>query len=119
MRRRERWEHGLPEPEMPKEFECPIMKGTMKDPVVAADGSTYERDDIAHWLRVGNTSPITNEALQNKDLIPNTALKILIRDWPAKEHKRLMMLKRKVESPADQQKARDLMAPTASQDTSK
>jgi hypothetical protein len=40
----------------------------MRDPVVAADGFTYERSVIERWLRSNDTSPITNETLADKTL---------------------------------------------------
>ena len=51
----------------------------MKDPVMAADGYTYERVAIEQWLATGaGTSPKTNELLENEKLLPNKALKALI-----------------------------------------
>ena len=34
-----------------EEFLCPISKDVMEDPVVAADGITYERSTIEKWIR--------------------------------------------------------------------
>merc|ERR1711920_102014 len=92
-RRKERQEKGIPEPEMPREYTCPIMMETMVDPVLAADGHTYERSSIERWLRDHRTSPKTNEVLANRELIANIALRVAICDWPAKEHARLVALK--------------------------
>ena len=41
----------------------------MQDPVVAADGYSYEKSAIGEWLKNNNTSPITNEILSNKTLL--------------------------------------------------
>ena len=65
----------------PNDFECPILFEMMKDPVLAADGFSYERSAIEAWLRSHNTSPKTNEPLVHKNLIPNLTLKALINDW--------------------------------------
>eukprot|EP00727_Mastigamoeba_balamuthi_P004697 m51a1_g14225 putative u-box domain-containing protein 54 (368) ;mRNA; f:195413-196583 len=66
------------------EFLCPITLEVMQDPVVAADGFTYEREAIATWIRTGRrTSPCTNLPLEHTDLVPNHALAAIIRDWAA------------------------------------
>jgi len=62
------------------EFLCPIKMELMKDPVVAADGHSYERTAIEEWLRNHNNSPMTNKALPHKKLVPNIALGTLIKD---------------------------------------
>lgn len=67
--------------QIPKEFFCPITKEIMTDPVVAADGFTYERSAILEWLEGGNTrSPMTNEELEHALLMPNVTLRNMIRE---------------------------------------
>lgn len=39
------------------EFSCPITRELMRDPVIAADGHTYDREAIEMWLRNHDTSP--------------------------------------------------------------
>jgi hypothetical protein len=62
-------------------FRCPIGLGFMKDPVVAADGHTYERKQIEAWFASPQfsdlpvKSPKTNVPLEHTMLIPNHALK--------------------------------------------
>jgi hypothetical protein len=46
----------------------------MRDPVVAADGHTYERNAIARWLRTSDKSPLTGSELPHKNLVPNYML---------------------------------------------
>jgi DNA-binding beta-propeller fold protein YncE len=58
-------------------FECVLME----DPVVAADGHTYNRFDIENWLKQHNTSPLTNEPLEHKILIPNIDKRRQINAW--------------------------------------
>ena len=41
------------------------------DPVLAADGFTYERYAITDWWKQHNTSPTTNMVMHHKELIPN------------------------------------------------
>ena len=51
----------------------------MSDPVIAADGHTYERSAIERWLRQGKlVSPLTNFPLKSKDLYTNYALRARI-----------------------------------------
>jgi hypothetical protein len=51
----------------------------MRDPVVAADGHTYERAAIQRWFKGHNTSPVTNVPVPHKHLNPNIALRAIIR----------------------------------------
>ncbi|PWA34620.1 U-box domain-containing protein kinase family protein [Artemisia annua] len=68
--------------EIPHYFVCPIFQETMQDPVVAADGFTYEAEAIKGWLDSGhNTSPMTNLELANSNLVPNHALRSAIQEW--------------------------------------
>ncbi len=53
---------------------CPISGQPMKEPVVAADGHTYEKKAITRWLRTSNISPLTGQDLPHKELIPNYLL---------------------------------------------
>ena len=54
------------------------MQELLKEPVVAADGHTYERDQIYAWLLKSNTSPMTNERMEHNHLIPNLALRAVM-----------------------------------------
>jgi len=42
------------------------------------DGHTYERAAIEKWFQNSNSSPLTNEKLENKLLVPNRRLKAII-----------------------------------------
>lgn len=64
----------------PPEHFCPITLARMQDPVVAADGNTYERISIATHFRQRQTSPLTNLPIETT-LIPNNALKKMIDEW--------------------------------------
>ena len=57
---------------------CPISLSIMVDPVIAADGHTYERLYIEKWFIKSNNSPKTNKILHNKKLISNYNLKSII-----------------------------------------
>ncbi|CAI6008523.1 unnamed protein product [Closterium sp. NIES-65] len=60
------------------QFLCPISKTTMSDPVVAADGFTYDRSSLEHWLTSSRLSPVTGAPLDDTRLVPNHTLKMLI-----------------------------------------
>lgn len=70
---------------VPSEFECPIMSEIMEDPVICADGRSYERAAILRWLQTSNKSPMTGETLPHTNVIPNVNLKALIQDWKETE----------------------------------
>ncbi|XP_041663784.1 WD repeat, SAM and U-box domain-containing protein 1-like [Cheilinus undulatus] len=72
--------------EAPDEFLCPITRELMKDPVIAADGYSYERESIESWIRGKNkTSPMTNLPLQTSMLTPNRSLKMAITRWKSSQ----------------------------------
>ncbi|XP_051998028.1 WD repeat, SAM and U-box domain-containing protein 1-like [Xyrauchen texanus] len=73
--------------DVPDEFLCPITRETMKDPVMAADGYSYEREAIESWINTSNrSSPMTNLPLQTNTLTPNRTLKMAIQRWRASSH---------------------------------
>ena len=51
----------------------------MRDPVVTADGHTYERAAICEWLEQRSTSPMTGENLAHRAVVPNVALRAHLR----------------------------------------
>lgn len=57
---------------------CWSAQELMKDPVVAADGFTYEREHISKWMATCNLSPSTGLPLAHTALTPNNVLKNLI-----------------------------------------
>eukprot|EP01117_Protostelium_nocturnum_P016268 TRINITY_DN6398_c0_g1_i1.p1 TRINITY_DN6398_c0_g1~~TRINITY_DN6398_c0_g1_i1.p1 ORF type:complete len:236 (-),score=17.28 TRINITY_DN6398_c0_g1_i1:16-723(-) len=67
------------EEELPDIYFCPITREVMKNPVIAADGHSYDKDSIELWISKGNhRSPMTNMILPDLKLIPNHALKSAI-----------------------------------------
>eukprot|EP01040_Poterioochromonas_malhamensis_P021017 gene21017-25254_t len=62
-------------------FIDPISLDLMKDPVIAADGHSYDKQTITNWFATQRaqgrpfTSPRTNLRLENDTLTPNIALK--------------------------------------------
>ena len=69
---------------------CPITHEMMEDPVMTADGHTYERSAITNWLTTNHTSPLTNEVLKHKGLVPNISLRYVIQEWKDKQRKKAM-----------------------------
>jgi len=71
----------------PEVFLCPILREPMEDPVVAADGFTYERASIQRWMNecsaggVRLASPMTNLPLSTTALTPVHALRAEIAAW--------------------------------------
>ncbi|KAM9765174.1 WD repeat, SAM and U-box domain-containing protein 1 isoform 2-T6 [Menidia menidia] len=67
---------------IPDEFLCPITRELMRDPVIAADGYSYEREAIESWINTKNrSSPMTNLPLLTTLLTPNHTLKMAIGRW--------------------------------------
>ena len=55
---------------------CPLSFEVMRDPVITADGQTYEREEIERWFATGKrSSPLTGEDLESTTLVPNIALR--------------------------------------------
>ena len=55
-----------------EELLCPITTSLFVDPVVTADGQTYEREAIEKWFASGHgTAPLTGEPLAHTYLTPN------------------------------------------------
>lgn len=59
-----------------------VMQLRMKDPVIAADGLTYERAALEQWLAslgaLKPRSPVTGELLAHTHLLPNLAMRALL-----------------------------------------
>lgn len=60
-------------------FLCPITHDVMTDPVVSADGYTYERSAIARWFDTSRKSPVTGQSLPHTDLVPNQSVRTLLK----------------------------------------
>jgi chromosome segregation ATPase len=68
------------------ELLCPIEYELFTDPVVAADGHTYDRHAIKKWhaLSPGSKSPMTGMPFDNRAVVPNFAVRKLIqlfKEW--------------------------------------
>lgn len=58
-----------------------FLQEIMEDPLVAADGYTYEAEAIREWLNDHNTSPMTNLRLENLNLVSNRIVRSAIQEW--------------------------------------
>ena len=62
--------------QIPPDFICVITQEVMRDPVIALDGHSYERDAIMEWFDRGRiVSPLTNVPLGSRYLTPNHTLR--------------------------------------------
>ncbi|EFN59018.1 hypothetical protein CHLNCDRAFT_137696 [Chlorella variabilis] len=58
---------------------CPLSRRVMQDPVVAADGHTYERRNILAAFQRSTLSPITGQPMSSCHLKPNHSIRMLCR----------------------------------------
>eukprot|EP00927_Polykrikos_kofoidii_P080993 TRINITY_DN78056_c0_g1_i1.p1 TRINITY_DN78056_c0_g1~~TRINITY_DN78056_c0_g1_i1.p1 ORF type:complete len:184 (+),score=24.33 TRINITY_DN78056_c0_g1_i1:144-695(+) len=56
-------------------FLCPITREVLRDPVMAADGHTYDRSAITNWFSLHRTSPLTNAPLRSRNVLPNYSVR--------------------------------------------
>ena len=59
----------IAEEEAPASFLCPISGELMRDPVMCADGHSYERANIERWLAESRLSPVTGSQLPHGYLL--------------------------------------------------
>jgi TPR repeat protein len=72
-------------PPPPEAFLCPISQDLMSEPVIAADGHSYERTEIEQWFATGRqTSPMTNSTMATQTLVSNHVLKSQIKEWQSR-----------------------------------
>lgn len=69
-------------PDIPEDFLCPISLDIMKDPVIAADGHTYERENITKWLSQNKKhSPLDGSKLSDNNLQENILVRKIINSF--------------------------------------
>lgn len=74
---------------IPRSFYCPLTMEVMADPVIDAEGNTFERKALLHWLSHYGTSPVSRQPLNSNLIVPNFALREIIHEamgasWVAK-----------------------------------
>ncbi|KAM7251590.1 hypothetical protein ACFE04_023473 [Oxalis oulophora] len=68
-------------------IECPISGQIMTDPVILANGKTYDRNSIKKWFSEGhNTCPQTKEILLHTNVTPNLLAFDIINSRHLAEH---------------------------------
>ena len=82
MWRKERRTSSLLDVTVPSYLRCSISLELMRDLVTLCTGITYDRESIETWLDAGNNvCPITNQALDSQEMIPNHTVRRVIQDW--------------------------------------
>lgn len=56
----------------------------MQDPVIAADGHTYEKAAMQEWLTGHNNSPVTGAKLAHQRLTPNILIRSILQRQQSK-----------------------------------
>ena len=79
-----------------KPLMCPITQRVMLNPVVAADGHTYEKEAIVRWLMSKDKSPLTGKKLIDQSLRRNHNVRALVASFMEKKDKK----KKKIMKPA-------------------
>eukprot|EP01105_Mastigella_eilhardi_P004001 TRINITY_DN1528_c1_g1_i1.p1 TRINITY_DN1528_c1_g1~~TRINITY_DN1528_c1_g1_i1.p1 ORF type:complete len:269 (-),score=82.36 TRINITY_DN1528_c1_g1_i1:91-897(-) len=100
--------------QIPTEMICPITRELMEDPVIIADGCSYERHAIAQWLQRNQISPLTGRRLANAHVIPNLRLLSLIQEFRQQHRAELQRRKgkgRRRRRPPQQQELPQSAAP--------
>ena len=79
---------------VPASLVCPITQELFEDPVIAADGFTYERPAIERWLGMGpnRRSPTTNAPLAHRGLTANLSLASLVAAYRSRLGAELVVL---------------------------
>ncbi|CAF3941501.1 unnamed protein product, partial [Rotaria sp. Silwood1] len=60
---------------------CPLTNQIFREPVIAEDGFTYEKDAIREWIKEYHTSPKTKQELKIDSFKPNTELKSYLENF--------------------------------------
>lgn len=66
---------------IPSKFLCPLSLSLFKDPVVAEDGMTYEKDWILRWFDTSGRSPVTGLQLSSFRIFRNFYVRSEIQEW--------------------------------------
>ena len=74
---------GFVDRALPDSVRCLLTGKVMHDPVITADGNSFERAAIQAWLVDDSTSPLTGEPLAHLHLLPNRALRRTIAELNA------------------------------------
>uniref|UniRef100_A0AAV1T8C4 U-box domain-containing protein n=1 Tax=Peronospora matthiolae TaxID=2874970 RepID=A0AAV1T8C4_9STRA len=73
---------------VPEQLICPITGCPMLDPVVAADGHSYEREAILQWFATSDMSPMTGVHMPTTQVFSNFTLRQLSEEVQAASTRR-------------------------------
>lgn len=73
--------HTTSDRNVPSGFVCPLTMEVMFDPVLDAEGNTFERLSILQWLKQSPTSPISRQPLSERMVTRNNALRESIHEF--------------------------------------
>ncbi|KAG3113052.1 hypothetical protein PI124_g7966 [Phytophthora idaei] len=80
---------------VPEQLICPITGCPMLDPVVAADGHSYEREAIMQWFTTSDISPMTGMHMPTTQVFPNFTLRQLSEEVQAAAARRQQAKRRR------------------------
>ncbi|ETI56291.1 hypothetical protein L917_01032 [Phytophthora nicotianae] len=80
---------------VPEQLICPITGCPMVDPVVAADGHSYEREAIMQWFTTSDISPMTGMHMPTTQVFPNFTLRQLSEEVQAAATRRQQAKRRR------------------------
>ncbi|KAK6537179.1 hypothetical protein TWF694_011376 [Orbilia ellipsospora] len=66
---------------IPEDLLCSITQSIFRDPVIAADGTTYDRRAIERWFQIEGSSPTTGQKIAHKGLRSNAKLDRAVKSW--------------------------------------
>jgi len=65
---------------IPRSFCCPLTMEPMVEPVIDAEGNTFEKKALLHWLSLYGVSPVSRQPLNANLVVPNFALRDTIHE---------------------------------------
>jgi U-box domain len=81
MKRKEMETYAVTEQSVPSGFICPLTMEIMFDPVLDAEGNTFERSALFQWLKHSPTSPVSRQPLNERMVTSNNALRDTIHEF--------------------------------------
>eukprot|EP00831_Metopus_contortus_P058646 TRINITY_DN50781_c0_g1_i1.p1 TRINITY_DN50781_c0_g1~~TRINITY_DN50781_c0_g1_i1.p1 ORF type:complete len:144 (+),score=34.49 TRINITY_DN50781_c0_g1_i1:466-897(+) len=67
---------------------CPIVYSIFKEPVIAEDGHTYEKQAITQWLQTHRCSPLTREPMGKKLFVDYKTKQVILELQEKKKKKK-------------------------------
>jgi hypothetical protein len=80
LKRKEMESNVVVDQSVPSGFICPLTLEIMFDPVLDAQGNTFERSALFQWLKHSPTSPVSRQPLNERMVTTNNALRDTIHE---------------------------------------